>query len=346
MDHAAPTDPVERVYNRRERGLGVVMVSTAGGVHAHVGCWFMLAAGTPWRLVVSVPHDYPAGAMMRDGGRFTLSLPGRHQVGAVAELYRGHRSGQGFPPGFFAAVPSGQLCLNGALAVFDCRVEELRDLGDADLVTGVIEHAGIDGPGVNLTAREFARTGGVDPIILPVEPWARPPRPLPVVPMGRRGDQAYARRRWGLMAVMSGTPHDWAGAITSGLIQVSHAPARFLMLVPPGSALDRLVERHGTWSAAIVTPSVLSLAGKTRLEAAEALVFQEEGPVVPGALGHFAGTVVDRWTIGSRIAVLGTVDRYQEGPPATTATPDHPTDGSDGVPQETNVTMDVIGHSA
>jgi flavin reductase (DIM6/NTAB) family NADH-FMN oxidoreductase RutF len=316
VDSRSRVDPVEAVYNRRERGLGIVAVASGAEMHAHAGCWFMLAAGAPARLVVSVPREFPAADLVARSGRFSVSLPTVDQAEAVRELYRGHLTADEFPPGMWAWTPAGQPVLRGATSVFDCVCEGRRELRDAVILWGPVEHAGGERGGDNLTAHALEAAGGIPEPILPVEPWAWTPKPMPAVRFGERPDHAYRRRRWGLMALVTGTPLHWAGALTSGVIQVSHEPPEFLWLVPPGSAVAKELAASETWSGAIATEAVLALTRRSRVDATDLLEWADGWAVIPGALGLFAGTVTAVWDIGLRLAVLGEVTRYRDDPGA------------------------------
>lgn len=235
MDPRSAEDPVERVYNRRIRGLGMIVAGDGQTFHVHPGCWFTFVAGTPSRMVVAIPAQYPGALLAVETGRLTVSLLGQDQMGVLRASLAGLTRGDDFPPGTWALAPSGVPCLQGSPAVFDLRVEHSVPTGDTVLVTGAVRGAGGTPGASNLSSRDLARFGGVPQPVLPMERLAWPTRPLPVLRLAERPAEAYARRTWGIMAVVAGQRGQWAGALTTGVVQVAHDPPRVLLLVPPGS---------------------------------------------------------------------------------------------------------------
>ena len=309
VDVLSAGDPVEALYNRRVRGLGVLVAADDTRMHAATGCWFMLAAGTPPRLVVSIPHEFPTLTLLREAGTFTVNLVGIHQRSQIEPL----RVGTEPPSLAWWQVPSGALCLPGSTGIFDCVAEGERDVGDSTLIWAAVTAAGGRREEPNLTSNDLPP---LSPEALAMRPhdWARPRPPLAMARLPERADAVYRRRRWGAMAIVMGTKHDWVGGLTTGMMQVSHEPGRFAWFLNPGGAAAKKIAHNAHWSAAVASRSLVEFTHLPRQAADESLRWEGDAARLPGALAHFSGVVEDAWTVGGRLLVLGVVKDLREGP--------------------------------
>lgn len=250
LDSRSRMDPVEQVYDHRIRGVGVIMVQVDRRMHAHAGCWFMLASLTPPTLMVAIPNEFAARALIPESGRFTVSLAAEDQVGVVDQFFSGLTAADEFAPGTLVTAPSGQPALGGSPGVFDCAVAGHWDLGDFLLVAGGIQAAGGERPHcVNLTVNAIqARTGGSPNVVLPRQALAAPSTSPPPVALNEAADTVYARRRFGPMLLAAGSPGAAAQGTTRAAVQVSHDPPRFLWSLPEHDALTAALTSGGGWS--------------------------------------------------------------------------------------------------
>ena len=322
MDSGSRSDPVEKIYDQRIRGVGVVMVQAERQWHAHAGCWFMLASLAPPTIMVAVPQEFAASALIPEAGRFTVSLAAESQMHVVDQFFAGLATPDAFQPGTLVTAPSGQPALGQSPGVFDCALAGRWDLGDVLLVAGVVQAAGGERPHArNLTVNAIqVRTDAPRRIVLPRAALPAPSEPPPSVPLTESAEVVYARRRFGPLTVLAGSGGPVARRRSRAAVQVSHQPPRFLWAAPESDPLSRVLAEGGGWS--------LALCGEEPEEPDEAMGRWVDGSSVQWAGGaplergggtYFAGTRADRLeapTLPQEALWMGVAERFGPAPPA------------------------------
>ena len=103
---------------------------------------FISVSLDPLLVLVSLAHGSRTLGVMRQSGRFAVSVLNREQGEAAIELAT---SGAPFPQGSMTRTADGFLVVRGAAATQHCEVEEIAAAGDHDLVLGRViglTHAG------------------------------------------------------------------------------------------------------------------------------------------------------------------------------------------------------------
>ncbi len=317
MDSRSRTDPVEQVYDYRIRGVGVIMVRAERRMHAHAGCWFMLASLTPPTLMVAIPHEFAAATLIPESGRFTVSLAAEDQMGVVDQFFAGLPAPDEFSAGTLVTAPSGQPALGGSPGIFDCAVAGRWDLGDFLLVAGVVQAAGAERPDQpNLTVNAIqARTDAPPKVVLPrpaLPVLATPPRS---VALDEPVAAVYARRRFGPMHLAAGSPGAAAQGTTRAAVQVSHDPPRFLWSMPENDALAAALTSGGGWSLALTEGEVEREEPARWVDAAR-FSWVDNEPWADGAGPYFAGVGPERLeapTLPHDALWLGRVEHFGRG---------------------------------
>jgi flavin reductase (DIM6/NTAB) family NADH-FMN oxidoreductase RutF len=301
---------IDAIYRHRVQGLGAIAAAAGPAMQVFCGSWFMMADGTSPALVASVPNGHPVLGLAEAGGHFSLSLIADTQEALALQILNLQEGKGGLSHATWLIAPSGVPCLRGATAIFDCELTATRAAGDSTLLWGRVRAAGGGSASPNLT---LDAVGAVAAAGAPLDQDSlpRPQRPLPAARLAERPERAYARRRWGLMAIVSGNPLRWYGAVTSAVTLVSRDPPAFLLLLEPGSRLADTVLDSGQWALGIASDPVLAFLHQNREEASARIEWHQGMPVIPGALAQFAGTVMDHWEVAGRLAVFGEATQYR-----------------------------------
>lgn len=318
LDSRSGRDPVEQVYDHRIRGVGVIMVQAERRMHAHAGCWFMLASVAPPTLMVAIPQEFAASTLIPESGRFTVSLVSEDQMRVVDQFFAGVATPEDFLPGTLVTAPSGQPSLGGSLGIFDCAVAGRWDLGDFLLVAGAVQAAGAERPGVsNLTVNAIqARADAPAKMVLPRRALPAPLLAPPAVALDESAAAVYARRRFGPVLVVAGFTGAVAERVTRAVVQVSHDPPRFLWAVPEADTLAVALTAGGGWSLALMEGD----AGRDQpgrwVEGVGSVRWVEGEPMADGSRPYFAGVRPERLkapTMPHDALWLGRVEHFGRG---------------------------------
>lgn len=293
MDSGSGSDPVEKIYDQRIRGVGVIMVQAERQWHAHAGCWFMLASLAPPTLMVAVPHEFAAATLIPEAGRFTVSLAAEDQMGVIDQFFAGLATPDAFSPGTLVTAPSGQPALGQSPGVFDCALAGRWDLGDFLLVAGVVQAAGGERPQAgNLTVNAIqARTKVPPRTVLPRAALPVPSAPPPAVSLTEPTEAVYARRRFGPLTALAGSGGPVARRASRAAVQVSHQPPRFLWAAPEADPLSSALREGASWSLSLADSDE---EGTGHWVEARSVHWLGAVPVQAGARGYFAGPHADR----------------------------------------------------
>lgn len=317
MDSRSRTDPVEQVYDHRIRGVGVIMVQAERRMHAHAGCWFMLASLTPPTLMVAVPQEFAAATLIPESGRFTVSLAAEDQMGVVDQFFAGLPTPDEFSAGTLVTAPSGQPALGGSPGIFDCAVAGRWDLGDSLLVAGVVQAAGAERPDLpNLTVNAIqARTDAPPKLELPRHALPVPATTPPSVALNEAAGAVYTRRRFGPLLMAAGSPSAAAQGTTRAAVQVSHAPPRFLWSMPEDDALAVALTAGGGWSLTLTEGDAEPDEPARWVDAAR-FSWVDGEPLADGSRPYFAGVGPERLeapTLPHDVLWLGRVEHFGRG---------------------------------
>jgi flavin reductase (DIM6/NTAB) family NADH-FMN oxidoreductase RutF len=126
-------------------GIYVLTASTEDGdVAAATVNWVTQASFSPPLVVVGVKAETHSHAVVAASGSFVLNVLGKDQVGTAFAFFKpveadGSQVG-GYP---YRVGTCGAPVLDAAIAHVECRVVEIRALGDHSVVIGEVVEAGV-----------------------------------------------------------------------------------------------------------------------------------------------------------------------------------------------------------
>ena len=133
------------ILRRIPHGIYVVGVWDDDRLGAFTATWLTQASFTPPLIVMGVRKDSHVFPMIRDGGRFSVNLLGKHQK-AVAEHFvkSATVAGEKLDGVAYRRGRTGAPILEDAIAYVECEVREIaNERGDHALVIGEVVEAGI-----------------------------------------------------------------------------------------------------------------------------------------------------------------------------------------------------------
>lgn len=150
LDDRKAQGPAERVVEAglyREamsRLVAAVHVITTHGAEGRAGFTATAVASvsdSPPTLLVCLNRRVRSAALFRQSGRFAVNMLAADQQ-AVAESFGGRRGLEGeqrFSVGHWHGGTLDVPCLTGAIAVFECRMVEVRTIATHDVLVGRVE---------------------------------------------------------------------------------------------------------------------------------------------------------------------------------------------------------------
>ena len=117
-------------------GVYILTAAHAGKSHAMLASWVQQASFDPPAVSVAMAKDRPIYPLIRESGRFALSILGEHDAALRKKYARGIAPSQDAFDGVNTMkTPAGIPCLADTLAWLDCRVITVSDFGaDHDLI--------------------------------------------------------------------------------------------------------------------------------------------------------------------------------------------------------------------
>lgn len=124
-------------------GVYILTAAHAGQTHAMLASWVQQAAFDPPAVSVAMAQDRPIYPLIRESGRFALSILGEHDAPLMKRYARGIEPGQDAFEGVNTVKsPAGIPCIADALGWLDCRVMSVCAFGgDHDLILGEVTAA-------------------------------------------------------------------------------------------------------------------------------------------------------------------------------------------------------------
>ena len=132
-------DALKEAYARWASGVTILATRAEGRVHALTVSAFIPVSLDPPLVLASLGPNASALPYLEPGATFAVSILRADQKGLSS------RFADSFPVGPSPFAQAGPPTVDGALAAFVCRVEELLPRGDHTLVTGAVNHV-IEGP--------------------------------------------------------------------------------------------------------------------------------------------------------------------------------------------------------
>lgn len=114
---------LEAVYGLRRWGLFLVAARAGGVEHLHVGCWVIQCSHEPPRMLVCVDRHLPSADLIRQSGRFALSLLAEDQRPLALRVRGGIVSPAELGDARFTRQGDDPPILADAVAHFVCGVE-------------------------------------------------------------------------------------------------------------------------------------------------------------------------------------------------------------------------------
>lgn len=148
-------EQIREALSRWASGVSLVAVRDGERVHALTVSAFLPVSVDPPLVLVSLGPNASALPYLDVGTLFTISLLGYDQRSLAS------RYADTFPVGPSPFRSTGPPIVDGTLAAFTCRVEEILPRGDHALVIGRVEEAEAGGAGATLVylLREYHSVG-------------------------------------------------------------------------------------------------------------------------------------------------------------------------------------------
>jgi flavin reductase (DIM6/NTAB) family NADH-FMN oxidoreductase RutF len=121
---------VGKALGRIPSGVFVLTAGRGEGAVAMLASWVQQAGFEPPAVTVAVGKDRHAAGVMKDGGKFALSVVGEGDTGLMKKYARGVREGEDpFAGVATAETPGGVTVLADALAWLECEVMSVCEFG-------------------------------------------------------------------------------------------------------------------------------------------------------------------------------------------------------------------------
>ncbi|SDO21977.1 flavin reductase family protein [Alkalicoccus daliensis] len=141
MDSNQSRDKYSQIYGLRSRGVFFVSTSDDKRAHFHFGCWTTQCSHHPPRMLTCFPKEFEGTEIVKNSGRWALSLAAADQEEFHDKFFSGNQSIQEIGEEHFIYAETGTPILKDAVAYFDCKVHSLIDNGDFVIAVGDIVDA-------------------------------------------------------------------------------------------------------------------------------------------------------------------------------------------------------------
>ncbi len=296
MDSKSGSDPVERRYDRRIRGVCLISAAAGRRMHLHAGCWVTAAGDDPPRVAVSIPREFEGAALALESGVLAVSVLARDQAALVDALFSGRHSLGDLGRTAFLLTRRGCAVPERALGYLELELAHHREFEDALLVVGDVRGGALlREVEPSLTVNEIQAAGRVRRAVLPrlgFEDAGDSLRRAPVEhPAHGVLGRVLGRRSFGPMLLTAGRGDDLV-RVETRIIQCSHAPPRMLVALPHDSpALARIRSGRGFALSLVGADQRPWLMERMRGERADTGAWPRSRggfALLPGAIAHFA----------------------------------------------------------
>lgn len=324
MDSRSREDPAEAIYDARLRGVCLISTRSGTRLHLHGGCWVTVCANRPPRLLVAIPKEFEAAALVETGRRFAVSLVAEDQAELNRALFAGRSPMAAIGRDRFLRAPSGCPVLRDGVGYLDCELADAIDLGDFLLAVGDLRAAAALNPCKrNLTVNEIQQAAMPAQPQLPFQGFDDQGEALAPAPTQGTDtatlQRVYALRAWGSLLVSAATHGCAAMELCNTAIQCSHQPPRMLVCVAGAGRTAAAIRSSGRFVLSLLSSAQRPLTG------AQPEPSSGDDPRATGSLGHFVCRVEGEFGAGTDLAAFyGPVEACTRGDGETP--PPHPAD--------------------
>jgi flavin reductase (DIM6/NTAB) family NADH-FMN oxidoreductase RutF len=149
IPHASPPDELKhqigKPLGKIPSGVYILTARHDVGSAAMLASWVQQAAFSPPAVSVAVAKDRPIARVIKESGRFALSVISEHDKALMKRYARGIKEGEDPFAGMHTAqTPAGLTVLADALAWLEASVIHTCDFGaDHELIIGQVTAAGM-----------------------------------------------------------------------------------------------------------------------------------------------------------------------------------------------------------